>query len=75
MDEVLKETFYLFNKLIASLTQLKDEVLKETFFKGLNLMVRAELDVLELDELAQMMRLARKIEDQKLVRLVEEGKS
>lgn len=56
------------------LTQLTNQVLEETFLKWLNPIIKVELDVLESVGLAQMMRLAQKIEDWELMRLESDNK-
>ncbi|KAL0544147.1 hypothetical protein IC582_019259 [Cucumis melo] len=57
-----------FDKLLASVASLPTVVLEETFMNGLNPWLKSEVETLEPNGLAQMMKLALKIENRELVR-------
>ncbi|KAA0067257.1 transposon Tf2-1 polyprotein isoform X1 [Cucumis melo var. makuwa] len=57
-----------FDKLLAPVASLPTVVLEETFMNGLNPWLKSEVETLEPNGLAQMMKLALKIENKELVR-------
>ncbi|KAA0034820.1 ty3-gypsy retrotransposon protein [Cucumis melo var. makuwa] len=57
-----------FDKLLAPVAFLPTMVLEETFMNGLNPWLKSEVETLEPNGLAQMMKLALKIENRELVR-------
>ncbi|KAL0560786.1 hypothetical protein IC582_001199 [Cucumis melo] len=57
-----------FDKLLAPVASLPTVVLEETFMNGLNPWLKSKVETLEPNGLAQMMKLALKIENRELVR-------
>ena len=58
----------LFDKWIASLTDLSEKVVEETFVTGLLSWIKTEVDFCEPKGLAQMMQIAQKVENREDVR-------
>lgn len=53
----------LFDKWVAPLSDLSEKVVEETFMPGLKPWIQAEMDFCEPKGLAQMMRIAQKVEN------------
>ncbi|KAA0047238.1 Ty3/gypsy retrotransposon protein [Cucumis melo var. makuwa] len=68
LESTVEEYRNRFDKLLAPVASLPTVVLEETFMNGLNPWLKSEVETLEPNGLAQMMKLALKIENRELVR-------
>ncbi|KAA0055700.1 Ty3/gypsy retrotransposon protein [Cucumis melo var. makuwa] len=67
-ESTVEEYRNRFDKLLAPVASLPTVVLEETFMNGLNPWLKSEVETLEPIGLAQMMKLALKIENREMVR-------
>ncbi|KAA0045216.1 Ty3/gypsy retrotransposon protein [Cucumis melo var. makuwa] len=67
-ESTVEEYRNRFDKLLAPVASLPTVVLEETFMNGLNPWLKSEVETLEPNGLAQMIKLALKIENRELVR-------
>ncbi|TYK25904.1 Ty3/gypsy retrotransposon protein [Cucumis melo var. makuwa] len=68
LETIVEEYRNRFDKLLAPVAFLPTVVLEEMFMNGLNPWLKSEVETLEPVRLAQMMKLALKIENRELVR-------
>lgn len=67
-ETTVEQYWNLFDKLVAPLPYLPNEVLEETFMNGLTLWIKAEVECWEPTGLAQMMKLAQRVENREITR-------